>query len=286
MPVFNDVKFIEESLDSILNQTFKDFILIISDDGSTDGSGDICKSYAENHERITYIRQPQNLGISKNMEFLLAQAKTPYFLWAGDDDLLALDFIEVLIDALNENKDAIGAFTTYQRIDDQGRILTPQMNFDYSGDYSLERLKKFIRNSDDIWGYGLFKTEKIRGVKFPVWWWPNKKQSYNNIFPSLCYYLARGNYLNIEGKTRFFKRNKSHRLMNHSKPPGSGLIETAQYITRRLYLVFYSCCQVMKGGNVPLSIKTFPYFFYHWFLISTAKHLQIVWKAQLIKIKG
>ena len=47
MPVFNDVLFIEKSIKSILSQTFRDFILIISDDGSTDGSELICKKYEE-----------------------------------------------------------------------------------------------------------------------------------------------------------------------------------------------------------------------------------------------
>src|SRR5690554_7612694 len=82
MPVFNDVDFIEESILSVLNQSFSDFELIISDDGSSDGSADICKQYAEKDSRVRYVRQAKNLGISKNMEWLLNQSKNKYFVWA------------------------------------------------------------------------------------------------------------------------------------------------------------------------------------------------------------
>ena len=71
MPVFNDILFIEQSIQSILNQSFKDFIFILSDDGATDGSAEICLEYAKQEPRIKYVKQKNNLGISKNMEFLL-----------------------------------------------------------------------------------------------------------------------------------------------------------------------------------------------------------------------
>jgi len=103
MPVYNDVNFIEKSLESILNQTHQNFELIISDDGATDGSDLVCKKYAAKDPRIIYIRQPKNLGISKNMEFLYSQATKKYFMWAGDDDLLAPAFIETLINSLERN---------------------------------------------------------------------------------------------------------------------------------------------------------------------------------------
>lgn len=284
MPVFNDVKFIEESLDCILNQTFTNYILIISDDGSTDGSGEICLKYAREHSKINYVRQPKNLGISKNMEFLLSQAETPYFMWAGDDDLMEPDFIEVLLLKLKNDYESVGVFTTYQRINDNGSPLTEPVNFDYSGNNPYERLKKFISNADDIWGYGLFKTEKIRGVKFPIWWWPNKKQSYNNIFPSLCFYLARGNYSHIYGHPRFLKRDKSGNYMNHSSSPASGLIETIHYIIRRFYLVGYSIHQIGRAKNYGLAFRTSPFLFYNWFICSTMNHLKLVYRAQLKKL--
>ena len=70
MPVFNDRDFIERSIQSLLNQTFCNFELIISDDCSTDGSQDICLWYANLDSRIKYIRHAKNIGISNNIKFV------------------------------------------------------------------------------------------------------------------------------------------------------------------------------------------------------------------------
>ena len=106
MPVFNDIDFIKQSVESILNQSYSDFWLVISDDASTDGTGEICKNYALKDNRIKYIRHEKNLGISRNMQFLLSHATTEYFMWAGDDDLYAPDFIVKHIKALETNQKA------------------------------------------------------------------------------------------------------------------------------------------------------------------------------------
>ena len=74
MPVYNDIDFIEESIQSILAQSFVNFKLLISDDGATDGSELICEKYEKLDNRVVYIRQEVNLGISKNMQFLLNSA--------------------------------------------------------------------------------------------------------------------------------------------------------------------------------------------------------------------
>lgn len=66
LSTYNGEKYISEQLDSILNQTYQDFILIISDDCSTDGSATIMERYAEKDKRILLIKQPKNIGISKN----------------------------------------------------------------------------------------------------------------------------------------------------------------------------------------------------------------------------
>ena len=169
MPVYNDVNFIEESIKSILTQTYKNFEFIISDDCSTDGSDLICKKYLIKDSRIRYIRQPKNLGISKNMEFLLKRANTKYFMWAGDDDILAPTFIETLIKSIENNIDSISAFCTFSSINEKGNITTGKQNFDYSNSNKLKRLSNFIRNSNDTFGYGIFITNEIKEVELPAW---------------------------------------------------------------------------------------------------------------------
>ncbi|MFT5777414.1 MAG: glycosyltransferase involved in cell wall biosynthesis [Crocinitomicaceae bacterium] len=187
MPVYNDISFIESSLKSILAQQFENFVLLISDDGSTDGSAVICAKYAEMDSRITVIQQAKNLGISDNMKFLFNQAKTEYFMWAADDDLWDPSFLSTCIGLLRENPMAIVGFCKVETVDDHGETLEVISNPNYSNNSAYKRLRAFAKNPIDGFGYGLFRREQILKVNFPTWWWPNRKTPYNNIYPSLCY---------------------------------------------------------------------------------------------------
>ena len=66
MPVFNCESFLENSIESILNQTFEDFEFLIINDGSTDKSEEIIKSYSDN--RIKYIKNDKNISLSKTLK--------------------------------------------------------------------------------------------------------------------------------------------------------------------------------------------------------------------------
>jgi glycosyltransferase involved in cell wall biosynthesis len=95
MPVFNGEKTLEAAIESVLNQTFSDFELIISDNASTDRTADICLNYAKLDGRIRYIRQPYNLGAERNFNLVLSEAKSDYFMWATSDDVKSVNFLEI-----------------------------------------------------------------------------------------------------------------------------------------------------------------------------------------------
>ncbi|MCO5269631.1 MAG: glycosyltransferase [Brumimicrobium sp.] len=281
LPVFNDVDFISASLDSILAQTEQNFKLIISDDGSTDGSAEICKAYAGRDKRIKYIRQPKNLGISKNMEFLVAQADTPYFMWAGDDDLIHPDFIKTHTTALENDNNAIVSFNAYAIINEKDKIIA-QIDINYGSFSRLIQLFKLVYFENDGFGYGVFKTEKIKHVKFPIWWWPNRKTPYNNIYPSLAYYLNRGRYLH-QKKVLFSKRQKSPQKTNHViGGQGNGTREIITYIIRRFYLVHYTFFQMLKSITFWNAFVVYPFMLIKWFLWSS---LKLVCKSFWYKIR-
>jgi len=86
LPVYNAEKFIEKRIESILNQSFTDFELIISDNASTDNTSQICNEFSKKDGRIRYIRQPKNMGAILNYKFVLQQAHEKYFAWASADD--------------------------------------------------------------------------------------------------------------------------------------------------------------------------------------------------------
>src|SRR5260370_16943063 len=71
---------LQRALASLLGQSFRDFELIISDNASTDDTRAVCEALASRDSRIRYIRQPLNLGPIRNFDFLLTQARAPYFI--------------------------------------------------------------------------------------------------------------------------------------------------------------------------------------------------------------
>src|SRR5690349_19086459 len=110
MPVFNAGRHLHEALDSLLAQTHSDFELIISDNGSADGTSEICDAYAAKDSRIRLFRQPENIGPARNFAFVLDEARSPFFMFAAHDDLWEPTFIERLLARLREEPHAVLAF--------------------------------------------------------------------------------------------------------------------------------------------------------------------------------
>ena len=148
VPVFNGERFLRETLDSLLAQTFEDFELIISDNASTDGSDEIGRAYAEKDARVTYIRQERNLGAAGNFNALFRLGRSEYFKWAGHDDVVAPTFVEKCIAALDADPDVVLAFSRGRRIDDRGMV---QGHYDkWDNSLRIDRPEPHIRFHDAI----------------------------------------------------------------------------------------------------------------------------------------
>jgi len=280
MPVYNDIDFIEESIKSVLNQSFKDFELVISDDCSTDGCSEICLKYAEIDSRIKYIRQDKNIGISRNMKALLSMSTAKYFMWAGDDDLMDVDFVKSLFELLEQNPEAVSAFSSMALIDENSKVASEVIDYDYSNPNKFLRLKFFIKNDTDYFGYGMFVREKIEEVEFPIWWWPNTKTPYNNIFPTLCFYLAKGDFAYIKTKALFFKRIKTESQTNHLLVGKNNAIkESFAYWIRKFNLVCFSLSLISKADSIILALIISPLIYYNWFLKPSVKQFNLALSA-------
>ncbi len=124
LPVYNGENFIEAALDSILQQTYDEFELLISDNGSTDGTREICLRYAAQDSRIRYVRSDVNRGAGWNYENARALARgTDYFKWAAHDDIIAPTFLERCVAALDADPDAVLAFSGVAAIDAEGNVI-------------------------------------------------------------------------------------------------------------------------------------------------------------------
>lgn len=107
LPVCNGEKYIDESLDALLGQTYEDFELIVSDNASTDGTAEICREYERSDSRIRYFRQERNIGAVGNHNFVFQEARGELFKWAAADDLYARDLLARCVSLLDENPLAV-----------------------------------------------------------------------------------------------------------------------------------------------------------------------------------
>jgi glycosyltransferase involved in cell wall biosynthesis len=120
LPIFNSEKYLRESIDSILAQTFTDFELIISDNASTDSTEEICNTYAANDPRVRYCRNSTNIGPIRNHNRLVELSRGKYFRFAGYDDLCAPDLIAKFVDILEKDSSVILCYSITTKIDENG----------------------------------------------------------------------------------------------------------------------------------------------------------------------
>ena len=95
VPVYNTKPYLRKCIDSILDQSYKDFELILVDDGSTDGSSDICDEYSSSDNRVTVIHKT-NEGAASARKTGLQVAIGEYVLCIDSDDYVDLDYFEKL----------------------------------------------------------------------------------------------------------------------------------------------------------------------------------------------
>ena len=95
VPVYNVENYLSNCLESIMKQTMKDIEIILVNDGSTDGSGEICKKYADKDNRIKYVEQ-RNQGVSVARNIGMDVAIGGYILFVDSDDELNAEMIEKL----------------------------------------------------------------------------------------------------------------------------------------------------------------------------------------------
>ena len=122
LPVYNGEEYLAESLDALLGQTYEDFEIIISDNASTDSTGDMCKRYARQDSRIRYVLQSENIGLARNHDFVFRQSRGELFKWAAADDLYGQDLFQRCVDALDEYPQVVLAHAWEAAIDASGTV--------------------------------------------------------------------------------------------------------------------------------------------------------------------
>lgn len=163
LPVYNGERYLRESLDALLAQTFSDFELIISDNASSDGTAEICREYAERDGRIRYVRQAANIGAAPNHNILPTLARAPYFKWASHDDLYDRELLQKCMETLRAHPEATLVHCWDARIDAGGHQSEPSpYRLDTANPSPSARLRSLLytQGGDDF--YGVIRTDVLR----------------------------------------------------------------------------------------------------------------------------
>lgn len=123
MPVHNGARWLEEAIDSVLDQDFADFELILVDDASRDDSPAIMAAAAARDPRVRHFRLDTNVGLPAALNHGFAQARGALHSWTSDDNLLRPQMLDRLVATLDANPQAGVAFADFSLIDDEGRDL-------------------------------------------------------------------------------------------------------------------------------------------------------------------
>ena len=167
MPVYNGAATIERALSSLTNQTYRNFNILISDNGSTDDTEAICKRLAAADSRIEYYRQPENLGAVANFHYLLESAQAEYFMWAAADDLWAPGFVQKCIEFLDANQDYVSCQSRVLFTDRGRPSHLAGGTFAIEHESASENVIQFLDNpSDNSRYYGIFRTRPLQAC-FP-----------------------------------------------------------------------------------------------------------------------
>lgn len=167
VPVYNMEKYIHRCINSILDQTFKDFELILVDDGSLDKSGKICDLYSEKDNRIKVIHK-KNGGLSDARNTGLDIAQGEFISFVDSDDYIESDMYEKLLIACEVNNSKIAMCGRYNV---HGEEVKPMFSFEglkiWDSKKAIENLLTWD-NIDSSACDKLFNRDLFNGVRFPV----------------------------------------------------------------------------------------------------------------------
>lgn len=124
LPVWNGEPHISCAIESVIGQTFEKFAFVISDNNSSDRTEEICRYFAKVDNRITYIRNIENIGITANYNMaFLAAPDSDYFMWLAHDDCVDKHFLERCIERLEHCPENGLCHTAVMMIDEFGKRL-------------------------------------------------------------------------------------------------------------------------------------------------------------------
>ena len=106
LPVYNGQKYVGKAIQSVINQTYYNWELIVVNDCSTDRTLDVIRDFANNDSRIIIINNETNQKLPRSLNVGFSAASGEYYTWTSDDNLFHEDAFEKMVNILNKNEDS------------------------------------------------------------------------------------------------------------------------------------------------------------------------------------
>ncbi len=166
LPTYNRASRLRRAVESVLAQDYPNLELIISDNASADETQALGEEFRRLDKRVRYVRQPVNLGLIKNFEFVLSQARGEFFVWLADDDWFDPSYLSQCARVLSAQSE-LGLVCGKDKYYEDGEFLFESIRINLLQDSAPERVLSYYRQVG-INGtfYGLMRREQLQRLPF------------------------------------------------------------------------------------------------------------------------
>ena len=164
LPVFNGEKDLARAINALLNQDYNNLEIIISDNGSTDRTPEICEEFLKKDSRIKYYHSSENRGSNWNFNKVFDLSSGKYFMWAAHDDLREPSFVRACVENLEQFPEAVLCHThTEMLIENRKERLCVAHLDSFDGVTGLvERYRETLKHFPAVAIYGVYRSAAMK----------------------------------------------------------------------------------------------------------------------------
>ena len=228
VPIYKVEKYIRECIESVMNQTYSNWELILVDDGSTDKSGDICEKYAAKDERVKVIHQ-KNGGAANARNHGLDMATGEYICFIDSDDKIENNYVDKLLNAIKESQSDVAVCSFKQWYKNKTPDSIGFKNKEYS---SKDYIRKFLSD----WTCGLiwnkmFDKKTLEGVRF------EERHKIDDEFFTYQAILKAEKVVVFDESLYWYRMRKSGVMLSGIQYQAQMLKDRLEYMTKRYEMV-------------------------------------------------
>lgn len=168
LPVYNGERYLRQAMDSLLNQDFEDFEIVISDNASTDATAEMCRAYAARDKRIRYYRTESNIGSGPNFRRVFELARGDFFKWCAHDDTCGPTFASRCMQVFESAPSSVVlVYPQCTLIDESGNVLgVAEDHVETKHKRASRRLSQVLRNVSYAYPIrGLIRSSCLRKTR-------------------------------------------------------------------------------------------------------------------------